>query len=178
MIFYFNFILSLPSEHTWCMWRMVAKKSHTSNNVVLVHNKFYHFKFISLWFVFIKIILSLIGMQLYGGKFTAEALGMDESPRSNYDTFLWSFVTTFQILTGENWNEVMWNGVLVGGWFQLFYFIPCVMIGCFVVLNLFLAILIDEFSSHNERRQLQNLKEREAEETVRKYASISKWTHV
>lgn len=48
-------------------------------------------------------IYALIGMQLFGGKFGTG----DDLPRTNYDTLLWSFVTTFQILTGENWNEVM-----------------------------------------------------------------------
>ena len=38
-------------------------------------------------------------------------------PRSHFDTFLWSFITIFQILTGENWNTVMY-GMRATGWCQ------------------------------------------------------------
>ena len=31
--------------------------------------------------------------------------------RAHFDTFLWSFLTIFQIMTGENWNTVMYDGM-------------------------------------------------------------------
>ena len=71
--------------------------------------------------------------QLFGGK-----LG-NPAPRFNYDTLLWSFVTTFQVLTGENWNEVMYLCIRHVGWPAVTYFVSEVIIGTYVVLNLFLA---------------------------------------
>ncbi|KAF4753309.1 hypothetical protein FOZ63_022940, partial [Perkinsus olseni] len=41
--------------------------------------------------------------------------GYDCVPRSHFDTLLWSFITVFQILTGENWNTVMYDAVLAVG---------------------------------------------------------------
>lgn len=89
-------------------------------------------------------IFSLLGMQLFGGK-----LG-SPPPRAHYDTLLWSFTTTFQVLTGENWNEVMYSTMENVGWASSLYFLALVCIGAFIVLNVFLAILIDNFSSDDD----------------------------
>eukprot|EP00931_Biecheleriopsis_adriatica_P023690 TRINITY_DN14902_c0_g1_i1.p1 TRINITY_DN14902_c0_g1~~TRINITY_DN14902_c0_g1_i1.p1 ORF type:complete len:2368 (-),score=487.75 TRINITY_DN14902_c0_g1_i1:53-7156(-) len=80
-------------------------------------------------------------------------------PRAHFDTFVWSFVTIFQILTGENWNTVMYDGMRAAGWPALFYFLFVVLFGNFVILNLFLAILMSNF---DEQRAL--LAQKHAEE--------------
>lgn len=51
-----------------------------------------------LLFVFI-FIFTLLGMQLFGGRFDFP----DGKPRGNYDTFNIALVTVFQVLTMENW---------------------------------------------------------------------------
>ncbi|KAI4810148.1 hypothetical protein KUCAC02_018994 [Chaenocephalus aceratus] len=58
-----------------------------------------------LLFLFI-VVFALLGMQLFGGRFIFE----DYTP-TNFDTFPASIMTVFQILTGEDWNEVMYNGI-------------------------------------------------------------------
>lgn len=35
----------------------------------------------------------------------------DGTPTSNFDTFGVALLTVFQILTGEDWNEVMYMGI-------------------------------------------------------------------
>ncbi|TMW68721.1 hypothetical protein Poli38472_006189 [Pythium oligandrum] len=90
-------------------------------------------------------------------------------PRANFDTILWSMVTVFQILTGENWNVVMYDGWRSAGWSAVLYFISLIVFGNFIVLNLFLAILLGNFeeSSEDEKRE-----EREREE-LRKRARVA-----
>ena len=61
-----------------------------------------------LLFLFI-LIFALLGMQLFGGKFSFE--GETEPYRNNFDSFWQALLTVFQILTGEDWNEVMYQGV-------------------------------------------------------------------
>ena len=54
-------------------------------------------------------IHSLLGMQLFGGRFnTIERAG---DVRANFDDFLHALLTVFQILTGEDWNSVMYDGI-------------------------------------------------------------------
>uniref|UniRef100_A0A8D3ATU1 Voltage-dependent L-type calcium channel subunit alpha n=1 Tax=Scophthalmus maximus TaxID=52904 RepID=A0A8D3ATU1_SCOMX len=64
-----------------------------------------------LLFLFI-IIFSLLGMQLFGGKFN-----FDETvtKRSTFDNFPQALLTVFQILTGEDWNTVMYDGIMAYG---------------------------------------------------------------
>lgn len=59
-----------------------------------------------LLFLFI-LIFALLGMQLFGGQFNFD----DGTPATNFNTFPIALLTVFQILTGEDWNEVMYHGI-------------------------------------------------------------------
>ena len=56
----------------------------------------------------------------------------------------------FQVLTGEDWNSVMYLCWLAVGWPATLYFIALVIIGNFMILNLFLAILLGNFEGMEE----------------------------
>ncbi|CAF3417815.1 unnamed protein product, partial [Rotaria sp. Silwood2] len=60
-----------------------------------------------LLFLFI-LIFALLGMQLFGGEFNFE----DGTPLQNFNKFATALITVFQILTGEDWNEIMYNGII------------------------------------------------------------------
>jgi hypothetical protein len=94
-------------------------------------------------------IFSLIGTQLFAGEFTDEAFDGDK-PSAHFDTLGWAFVTVFQVLTGENWNEVLYNGMKVGGTTAVMYFLALSVVGNYVILNLFLAILLEQFEAEDE----------------------------
>ncbi|XP_027766444.1 voltage-dependent L-type calcium channel subunit alpha-1F-like, partial [Empidonax traillii] len=64
-----------------------------------------------LLFLFI-IIFALLGMQLFGGKFSFDET---QTKRSTFDTFPQALLTVFQILTGEDWNAVMYDGIMAYG---------------------------------------------------------------
>lgn len=59
-------------------------------------------------------VYALLGMQFFAGelKFSEDG-GVDkvngESPRANFDSLGWAFLTIFEILIGDNWNVVMYN---------------------------------------------------------------------
>ncbi|XP_031641038.1 voltage-dependent calcium channel type D subunit alpha-1-like isoform X3 [Contarinia nasturtii] len=102
-----------------------------------------------LLFLFI-VIFSLLGMQVFGGRFNFNEL--EDKPRSNFDTFWQSLLTVFQILTGEDWNAVMYNGILAYdgvGWrgaLASIYFIILFICGNYILLNVFLAIAVDNLA--------------------------------
>ncbi|MGH0125190.1 UNVERIFIED_CONTAM: hypothetical protein FKN15_027583 [Acipenser sinensis] len=64
-----------------------------------------------LLFLFI-IIFALLGMQLFGGKFNFDET---QTKRSTFDSFPQALLTVFQILTGEDWNVVMYDGIMAYG---------------------------------------------------------------
>nr|CAD7432493.1 unnamed protein product [Timema monikensis] len=59
-----------------------------------------------LLFLFI-LIFALLGMQLFGGQFNFE----EGTPPTNFNTFPIALLTVFQIQTGDDWNEVMYQGI-------------------------------------------------------------------
>lgn len=104
-----------------------------------------------LLFLFI-VIFALLGMQVFGGKFAETTSGIEENHRSNFDTFSQSLLTVFQILTGEDWNEVMYIGInayggvdSMGIWACLFFIILFIC-GNYILLNVFLAIAVDNLA--------------------------------
>jgi voltage-dependent calcium channel L type alpha-1D len=90
----------------------------------------------------ILFIYSLIGVQFFKDQFVDE---QGKQARANFDSLYWSFITVFQILTGENWNQVMGIGYHSVGWGSVIYFVSLLIIGNYILLNLFLAILLQHF---------------------------------
>ncbi|XP_042894573.2 voltage-dependent calcium channel type A subunit alpha-1 [Parasteatoda tepidariorum] len=104
-----------------------------------------------LLFLFI-LIFALLGMQLFGGAFNFP----EGTPPANFNTFPIALITVFQILTGEDWNEVMYKGIesqggiKKGGMVYSLYFIILVLFGNYTLLNVFLAIAVDNLANAQE----------------------------
>ena len=83
-------------------------------------------------------------------------------PRHNFDSFGWAMLSIFQVLTGENWNEVMYDSMRFPqdvAWTVALYYVSLTIIGNYIFLNLFLAILLDNFagiSGGDEEEEGQN----------------------
>ncbi|GLC39690.1 Caveolin-2 [Pleodorina starrii] len=73
-------------------------------------------------------------------------VGKSEVPRAQFDNLFWAMFTVFQLLTGENWNNVMYDGMRTTSQLAAVYFIVVILIGTYLVFNLFIAILLDNFS--------------------------------
>uniref|UniRef100_A0A8C6WLS5 Voltage-dependent P/Q-type calcium channel subunit alpha-1A n=1 Tax=Neogobius melanostomus TaxID=47308 RepID=A0A8C6WLS5_9GOBI len=103
-----------------------------------------------LLFLFI-VVFALLGMQLFGGQFNFEK----GTPSTNFDTFPAAIMTVFQILTGEDWNMVMYDGIQSQGGvnkgmaFSIF-FIVLTLFGNYTLLNVFLAIAVDNLANAQE----------------------------
>ncbi|XP_037293759.1 voltage-dependent T-type calcium channel subunit alpha-1G isoform X2 [Manduca sexta] len=110
--------------------------------------------FFSLLVLFI-FIFSILGMNLFGCKFCKkDEHGEQVCDRKNFDTLLWAFVTVFQVLTQEDWNVVLFNGMEKTSHWAALYFVALMTFGNYVLFNLLVAILVEGFSSErNERRE-------------------------
>ena len=88
------------------------------------------------------------------------------SPRLNFNNFTESLVTNFVVIVLDGWNLVMYdvyrtsdNKVLSHYiQFYLIYFILLVIIGNMILLNLFLAVLINNFVHNRENYKDENTK--------------------
>ena len=88
-------------------------------------------------------------MQFFAGKLTFNSKGYydpnGEVARANFDTIYWAAITVFEVLIGDNWNQVMFDCVKAVGVLSSFYFISLILFGSIIMLNLFLAILLGNF---------------------------------
>ncbi|XP_045542526.1 voltage-dependent calcium channel type A subunit alpha-1 isoform X20 [Papilio machaon] len=130
-----------------------------------------------LLFLFI-LIFALLGMQLFGGQFNFE----DGTPPTNFNTFPIALLTVFQILTGEDWNEVMYYGIQSQGGIQKgmiysLYFVILVLFGNYTLLNVFLAIAVDNLANAQEltaaeEEQVEEDKEKQLQELEKEMGAL------
>ena len=89
-----------------------------------------------LIFLFL-VIVSLVGMQLFGGKFYS---------RTNFNSFGDALITSFMLQTAEGWNDVMYEGIEVSGGAKSagalagLFFVGVVSIGHYLLFGILLAI--------------------------------------
>lgn len=116
-----------------------------------------------LLFLFI-FIYTLLGRELFAfkvkfdenGNFSTSATA--ESPRNNFDSFVNAIITIFIVLTGETWNKIMYDAYRYQKYLSLAFFISLIMIGQMILLNLFLAILLENFNIGEKAQQGDNEK--------------------
>ncbi|VDK53449.1 unnamed protein product [Anisakis simplex] len=92
--------------------------------------------------------------------------GTCECERTNFDSFLHASVTVFQILTQEDWNMVLFNGMAQTTPWAALYFVALMTFGNYVLFNLLVAILVEGFqeSKEEEKRQLEEEARKKATE--------------
>ncbi|XP_051558225.1 voltage-dependent T-type calcium channel subunit alpha-1H [Myxocyprinus asiaticus] len=96
-------------------------------------------------------IFSILGMHLFGCKFTLRLENGDTvSDRKNFDSLLWAIVTVFQILTQEDWNVVLYNGMASTSPWASLYFVALMTFGNYVLFNLLVAILVEGFQAEGD----------------------------
>ena len=131
--------------------RLVRYMKSLQEIVSVIQNSLVSVLYVFLLLALFLFIFAIFGMQSFGGAF---AKFQDGLPRNNFDNFHISFVTVFQILAGENWPAIMYDCVRARGIVAVLYFIIWVVLGQFILLNLFLAVLMDNFDKiggHKEK---------------------------
>ncbi|CAL9694027.1 unnamed protein product [Knipowitschia caucasica] len=90
-------------------------------------------------------------MHIFGCKFSLKTEAGDTVPdRKNFDSLLWAIVTVFQILTQEDWNMVLYNGMASTSPCAALYFVALMTFGNYVLFNLLVAILVEGFQAEGD----------------------------
>lgn len=105
------------------------------------------------------VVYSIVGLHTLGG------LGI---PFPNCDTFVNAMVMNFNTLNLENWQNNAFPHIRATSYATALYFITWIIIGKFVFLSLFLAIVLDAFNDTAEEQA------REAAELEAKMAKAKK----
>ncbi|ETE72660.1 Sodium channel protein type 5 subunit alpha, partial [Ophiophagus hannah] len=121
---------------------------------------------LTLVLAIIVFIFAVFGMQLFGNSYKISCKKLDPTCKLRWhmEDFFHSFLIIFRILCGE-WIETMWHCMVVAERsLCLLVFVLVMVIGNLVVLNLFIALLLNSFSTDNlnqlpeDDRETNNLK--------------------
>ena len=102
---------------------------------------------------------SLLGLELfaYKAKFNSEG-NIDfvdgEYPDSNFNKFYNAFTTVFIVLTNDEWTVIYYDMYRTAGSASAtIFFLTLIIIGQKILLNLFLAILLENFDEGAVKEQ-------------------------
>lgn len=130
-----------------------------------------------LLLLFLTVFLfALLGVQLFAGKLCGS--GSDSALRvnttvcddvipNNFDNVAYAALTVFAIIVGDAWHESMTAAMAATSEPAALYFLACVIIGTYMVVNLLMAVLInaaiehrgaDRDKKHRRRRARQRKK--------------------
>ncbi|XP_048693477.2 sodium channel protein type 5 subunit alpha-like isoform X1 [Caretta caretta] len=130
----------------------LAKSWPTLNTLIkIIGNSVGALGNLTLVLAIIVFIFAVVGMQLFGKNYgeNCHKISEDCKPRWHFMDFFHSFLIIFRILCGE-WIETMWGCMVVAEQpLCLLVFLLVMVIGNLVVLNLFIALLLNSFSADN-----------------------------
>ncbi|KFO38318.1 Sodium channel protein type 10 subunit alpha [Fukomys damarensis] len=135
-------------------FRLLAKSWPTLNTLIkIIGNSVGALGNLTIILAIIVFIFALVGKQLLGEAYCNHqaklTLPGDKEPRWHMMDFFHSFLIVFRILCGE-WIENMWACMEVSEKpICLILFLTVMVLGNLVVLNLFIALLLNSFSADN-----------------------------
>ncbi|POM80929.1 Voltage-gated Ion Channel (VIC) Superfamily, partial [Phytophthora palmivora] len=152
----FSGLNSVSSLRTLRVTRLMMKYEGTRKLIQSVLKSSRGVMDVVVFMLVFQVVNSIIGMQLFGG---SHLVGKDgDVPRWNFDTFGRSFLTLLQVITGDQWSSITYDAVDAANphWFMVPFLILNFIVGQYVLLNLFIAVILENFSiSEEEAYQLQ-----------------------
>lgn len=114
-------------------------------------------------FVFlITFLTAIFAVQIYRGEFPAQ----DHNDDNIYVTFANiynSFIGMYQVLSSENWTTLMYNATQYQqewgqSWIGASFFILWFILANFIILNMFIAVIQENFDVTEDEKRLQQVK--------------------
>ncbi|KAL4431577.1 hypothetical protein ABPG74_017282 [Tetrahymena malaccensis] len=137
--------------------RLVRSLQFMKLMITAIGSSISQFIYILLLLFLFMFIYTLLGMSLFGGSFNMP----DKPTRMNFDSFLNSAFAILQLLTIENWNNLLQICIRsnVSNYLSVIFLISWMFIGNYIFMNLVLAIVMDSFDSDEvqaDRREIEN----------------------
>jgi hypothetical protein len=91
-------------------------------------------------------IFAVLGQQLFAGKLSS----LSAPPVFTFSSFRDSLLTAIVILSNDDWDEIMFDGVRCCGEGAVAFFLIGQILGMYVILSLFIAILLRRFAEQDD----------------------------
>eukprot|EP01012_Entosiphon_sulcatum_P054139 TRINITY_DN7467_c0_g1_i1.p1 TRINITY_DN7467_c0_g1~~TRINITY_DN7467_c0_g1_i1.p1 ORF type:complete len:1677 (+),score=238.97 TRINITY_DN7467_c0_g1_i1:638-5032(+) len=105
-----------------------------------------------LFMIFSIFFIGVLGMELFGGRFEYGA----DKPRLNFDSFVYSMISVYFILTGEDWEIQLFNGLKsTSAWAAPVFYIGSWFYCYSLLINLLVAVILESFEETEEVKIFQ-----------------------
>lgn len=106
-------------------------------------------------------VYAILGVQL----FWRVAYSSHITPYANFSSVGWALLTLFRVVTGDEWNGLMHDYLVTeelypercsaaedncGSWLAVPFFVSFTMLSSFVILNLVIAVILENFNTADE----------------------------
>ena len=118
-------------------------------------------------------MFAVVGMNIFGKAYTEEAFGKGKVPRWNFNDFGHSFMMIFRILCGKWIEPLWWTMRATDDIVAIIFILPVFVIGNFIILNLFLAVLLNSFGGNDEEEEDEEKKKKEKEKKTKKKSRLN-----
>lgn len=114
-------------------------------------------------FVFlITFLVAIFAVQIYRGEIPTTEYG-GEYIRITFSDIYNSFIGMYQVLSSENWTILMYNATKYekssnGAWIAATFFILWFILANFIILNMFIAVIQENFDVTEDEKRLQQVK--------------------
>ncbi|TNV88166.1 hypothetical protein FGO68_gene13672 [Halteria grandinella] len=167
------------------MMRLLRQLQSMQIIIGVIKRSIKSFMYIAILLLIFLFIYAILAMQLFGDIYSTHypynsAVIQTPLSRANYDTFHNAFINVFQVMTITNWHIILYDTMYytsesAGGGSQglymravtALYFVSFILIGNYILLNLFLAVLIDSFLKEGEsERASQKVEDNKQQELI------------
>ncbi|XP_068729717.1 sodium channel protein 1 brain-like [Montipora capricornis] len=106
-------------------------------------------------------IFAVLGIKVFGKAYTEDKFGEEGVPRWNFNDFWHAVMMVFRVLCGE-WIEPLWGCMRdTSPGKAILFFLAVLVVGNFIVLNLFVALLVNAFDfretdNNDDAQSVQN----------------------
>ncbi|KAI4214540.1 MAG: hypothetical protein LQ351_002957 [Letrouitia transgressa] len=113
-------------------------------------------------FVFlITFLTAIFAVQILRGEIPAEEQG--DTIHITFGNIYNSFIGMYQVLSSENWTSLMYNATKYGSrwnssWISAAFFILWFILANFIVLNMFIAVIQENFDVTEDEKRLQQVR--------------------
>ena len=101
---------------------------------------------------------TLIGMELFAYKLPSDNEVRFDDPirrRSTFNTFIESFFSVFIVLVGDGWTDIYFDHYRhIDIFTSSLFFMTLIILGQFILMNLFISVLIENFEQLSVRNDL------------------------
>lgn len=114
-------------------------------------------------FVFlITFLTAIFAVQIFRGQFPSEDIG-GSAIRITFKDIYNGFIGMYQVLSSENWTILLYNSTQYDliwnqAWIGAVFFISWFILANFIVLNMFIAVIQENFDVSEDEKRLQQVK--------------------